>query len=616
MRVTKILFSIVIGFLATVTVAQNYDFGKVSPTEVAATSDPDFPDANAVVLYRYVNTYLGNYVEVHERIKIFNEEGFDKAQITIPYADVGKVKGATYNYENGQVVETKLDKDLIFTDEVIKGIDIKKFTFPNVKAGSVLELFYTSKKGTLKDISLQYDIPIKKIVVKITNRSQAQTEILQNPRAFLNVNRKRDGGQTIISASNVVPLEEENYVYDMDMYRHYLKINLISLTDTYTFSNWKTLFGTLMDNSDFKYALKKKNIYKDDVQALMSGVTDPIEKMEKIYNYLRNYMKWDGSYGMYPAKSIKDLYNAKEGSMADINALFISMLESVDIDADPVFVSTKLNGIPLTASLSAFNGLIAGVKMDGKLYLFDVACNLSSFDDLDPGLRNWKGAYIDQKDRTFDWVDLMSSEMAMRSVMASIEIDEDLVAVGKAREHNAGYYAASAKHRLKDLSETEMDDILSYDMEGLEVMEVRSNEKGKDLDFDFDFEYENGVDEIDGKLYLSPLLFFGMQENPFQKDERLYPIDFGYAFRNQAMLNLKIPEGYQVESVPSPTKLVLPDDRGSFIYRISANGQTVQVSTVFQINESVLPHDSYTMVKEFFKARMEKEQEQLVLTKI
>ena len=53
---------------------QNYKFGEVSEAELASQSDPQFPEANAVVLYRDVNVYLGRYVEVHERIKICNEE--------------------------------------------------------------------------------------------------------------------------------------------------------------------------------------------------------------------------------------------------------------------------------------------------------------------------------------------------------------------------------------------------------------------------------------------------------------------------------------------------------------------------------------------------------------
>lgn len=614
-RITITFCFISLLFISTV-IAQKHNFGDVSEAEVASKMDSNFPDANAVVLYRYVNSYLGNYVEVYERIKIYNEEGYDNAIIIIPYPDVTKVKGATYNMVNGQMVKTKLDKDLIFTDEIIKGVDIKKFTFPNVSPGSVLELSYRSTKATGADIDLQYDIPIKRISIKITNRSQIGIEILQNPRAFLKVNRNENGGVTLISASNVDALEPENYVYDMEMYRSYLKINTISVTNSFQFGNWKKLVELIMDINDFTYAFKPKNTYKDEVARIIGGEVDRREQVKQIYNYLREEMKWDDSYGIIPDQTIKETFKKKEGSMADINAVFISMLESIDITANPVLVSTKLNGIPLTASLSAFNGLIAGVKFDDEIELFDVVGDRSSFNLLDQSLLNWQGIHINKKDKTFSWVNLTVTDLSVKSIIASATIDEDLFISGKAKERNGGYYSAIKKYQLKDLGEDEMEDILNYDTEGLEITEIKASIKEKVTDVNYEFEIENAIDEIDGKMYFSPLLFFALSENPFQKNKRNYPIDFEFTFKKQLMINLEFPENYKVESLPKATKIVLPDGNGSFTYRITSNGNTIQVSTIFQINESVFPYDKYEILKEFFKVRIAKEKEKIVLSKI
>ncbi len=611
-----ITICLILLFHNSVTTAQNYDFGKVSEAEVVSKMDSNFPDANAVVLYRYVNSYLGNYVEVYERIKIYNEEGYDYATIRIPYPDVTRVKGATYNIVNGQMVKSKLDKDLIFTDEIVKGIDIKKFTFPNVSPGSVLELSYRSTKATAADIDLQYDIPVKKVLVKITNRSQVGIEILQNPRAFINVNRNENGGVTIISANNVAALESENYVYDMEMYRSYLKINTISITNSFQFGNWKKLVELILDVNKFTYAFKPKSTYKDEVAAIIGGEKNREQQIKLIYNYIREVVKWDDTYGVIPGQTIKGAFKKKEGSMADINAMFISMLASIDIEANPVLVSTKLNGIPLTASLSAFNGLIAGVIIDDNIQLFDAAGDKSSFDLLDQSLLNWKGIYINKKDKTFSWVDLTDTDLSVKSVIANANINEDLFIVGKAKERNRGYYSVIKKYQLKDLGKNEMEDILNYDSEGLEIMDVKASNDEKVTDVNYEFEFEGAIDEIDGKIYLSPLLFFSLGENPFQKEERKFPIDFGFAFKKQLMINIEIPENYIVESLPEATRIVLPDNYGSFTYRITSNESSIQLSTVFLINEPVFPYDKYQILKEFFKVRMTKEKEKVVLSKI
>ncbi|MCZ6594776.1 MAG: DUF3857 domain-containing protein [Bacteroidetes bacterium] len=603
-------------FFSTEIYAQKMKFGEVSIAEVALQQDHDFPDANAVVLYRDVNSYLGHYVEVHERIKIFNEEGYDYATIRIPYPDVTKLKGATYNLVDGQVVETKLDKDLIFTDEEIKGVKIKKFTFPNVSPGSVIELSYKSKKGTGANIDLQYDIPIRKVKVKITNRDQIGIEILQNPRAFLNVTRVENKSSTSFIVNKVPALESENYVYDMDIYRSYLSINLTAITNSFRFGTWKSLIDIMSEFNNFWQGVKPKKFYREEIAQIIGDEIDILKKTKLIYNQLQKDIKWNEDYGYIPDQRIRDTYKDKEGSIADINTLFISILRSVGVEANPVLVSTKRNGIPLTASADAFNALVVAVDVGEKTHLFDLAHEKSNVNFLAAHFLNWKGLRI-YNDKTFDWVPLTMTRISSKLVIANTTMNDDFLLIGHVKERHGGYYSIDKKYEIKDLGENEIETILDYDYEGLEVSEVATNDEKTDYtEVSFDFELENVVDEIDGKLYFSPLFFFTLDENPFQKEERKYAIDFGFPFKNRTMLTINIPENYQVESLPEPSRIVLPENAGSFTYRISSSGSKIQVSTVFQMNTPLLPYDKYQSIKEFYKVRITKENEKIVLSKI
>src|ERR1044071_5708731 len=86
------------------------------------------------------------------RIKIFNEKGYAAANIVIPF---GKMKGATfgdisayvYNLdENGKVSIQKVDKKQIYQDEANDKVRDIRFTFPNIRAGSVIEYRYEKKE--------------------------------------------------------------------------------------------------------------------------------------------------------------------------------------------------------------------------------------------------------------------------------------------------------------------------------------------------------------------------------------------------------------------------------------------------------------------------------------
>ncbi|GAB5399114.1 MAG: hypothetical protein Aureis2KO_06990 [Aureisphaera sp.] len=602
--------------ISSALLGQDYKPGKGIEKDLLMEQDVKFPEAEALVLYREVNTVLGSEVEVYERIKIFNEEGYKYATISIPYRDVKRVKGATYNLVNGAVEKTELDRDLIFTDEVVKDVKIKKFSFPNVNPGSVLELSYRTDKGTFNDIYLQYDIPIRKEKIHIVNNTGLGIEILQNPRAFLRVARVEEGRSTNFIVNDVAALEPENYVYDMDVYRSFLKINVTTLGDTFKFNNWKSLGSKIISVDYFSMGMKPKKFYREDLEIALNGEIDQLKKARIVYDYLKEKVEWNENYGYVPNQSVRETYKKGEGGLDDINILLVSMLESVGVDAAPILVSTKRNGIPLSASSSAFNGVLASAVIRGKTYLLDAAHPKSSFDFVAPHFLNWQGMRIFQ-DHSFDWVNLENPNISTKNIMGQAAIDEDLMISGKLRERHSGYYGIQKNREIKDLGENKMETILDYQVDGLEVDEVKAgSKKGDEVDVSFAFEMENAVDEIDGKLYFSPLLFTALPENPFLKEERKYSIDFEYLLKNQIMMTVTIPEGYQVESMPEPIKFSLPDNMGSFTYRISAQGQNIQVQCAFQINMPLMPYDAYDSLKEFFMVRIEKETEKVVLSKV
>lgn len=615
MKIQTNLPIILLFFLIQIASAQTVKFGEISMAELQSTQDSKFPEAPAVVLYRNVDSYLGNYIEVHERIKIYNEEGYEYATVFIPYPDIKKVKGATYNLVDGQIQETELEKDLIFEDEVIKDVEFKKFTFPNVSPGSVLEYTYITDGWSMRNIDLQYDIPIRKERVEVTNKSEVGVEILQNPRAFLNVNRVKEGKSTIFTVKDVAPLEEENYVYDMDVYRSYIKTNLTAVGDRYRFGNWEGLGGIILGIDDFRMGVKPKRFYKDDLESLLGEEKNKLTIAEKVYGFLKEKVKWNKEFDYVPDESIREIYMDGEGNSAGINLLYISMLRSLGMTASPVLVSTKLNGIPLTASLGAFNAVLADVVVGQKHYLVDVASKNSTFHYLDPQFMNWQGLRI-YEDDSYDWVQLNSFNVSNRQIIANAKMTDDGVIEGNVKERHSGYFGLELKRELEDLGAGNTKDIIHYNRGGLEIFEVEANPGDSDrTEVAFEFEMDNAIDEIDGKLYFSPLLFFALDENPFLKEERKYAIDFGYPFKQQAMITIDLPEGYAVESTPEPAKLVV-EKMGSFLIRTSGTGNKVQVMASFEIDNPFLPFDKYDEIRGFFMARMQKEAEKVVLNKV
>ena len=180
----KILIAMVLTLMANEIIAQDYKYGKVSKDELLEKFYPLDSSVNAAVLYNNRKTYFeyqaneGFMVitEIHERIKIYNKEGFDWATKKIDYYHVLttrekiiNLKATTYTFDGNKIVETDLGKKEVFDQETNKFWSQQKFTMPNIKEGCVLEWSYkiVSPFKRIDDLQFQYEIPIKKIEAKM-----------------------------------------------------------------------------------------------------------------------------------------------------------------------------------------------------------------------------------------------------------------------------------------------------------------------------------------------------------------------------------------------------------------------------------------------------------------
>src|ERR1700730_15834346 len=134
--------------------------GKVTPADFTLPTTPVIDSNSTAVNLAEVGSihFVGNedgwfssVLQIHERIKILNKKAFDQlatARIGLGRNEndaekVDKLVASTYNLENGQVVEVKLDKKDIFQDKVNKEYTEVRFTLPAIHEGSIIDYSYT-----------------------------------------------------------------------------------------------------------------------------------------------------------------------------------------------------------------------------------------------------------------------------------------------------------------------------------------------------------------------------------------------------------------------------------------------------------------------------------------
>lgn len=329
-------------------------------------------------------------------------------------------------------------------------------------------------------------------------------------------------------------------------------------------------------------------------------------------------MRWNEYNGYFCDQSVKKAYQEKTGNVAEINLMLTAMLRHAEIDANPILLSTRSNGISFFPSMNAYNYVIVGVEDNDNMILLD-ATNKNAYVNVVPTRAlNWTGRVV-KKEGTFLEVNLMPKTISKDVVNVIASISNEGEVSGKIREQYYDYNGYVFRSQHADLTNEAHMERIEKKFKGIEIDEYDLSNK---QDFDkpaienYSFKSTNSIEIIGDKMYFSPMLFLALDENPFKQDERAYPIDFSYPYEDKYLITLTIPDGYAVESLPQSVSIPMSNDNGSLKYMIVNKEKQIQLSVVMDINHAVIAPDSYPELKGFFSEVIKKQTEKIVLKKI
>ncbi|MFY9241964.1 MAG: transglutaminase domain-containing protein [Polaribacter sp.] len=650
----KIIFALSI-CIATCTVAQDYKFGKVSEEEVSEKFYPLDSTADAAYLYKYRRTYMDYsqnvgfqlITDVHHRIKIYTKEGFDYATKSIFFYDPDKgssesvkgIKGYTFYIENGKLESEKLSKDGIFKEELNDFNSSYKITMPKIGEGCVIEFKYTivsPYEKYIEDVEFQKAIPIKKLECKI---EYAEFYVFnKTSKGFHTVPMKTDSRSNIIGSTsfrtNIFSFDDENipalknnepYVANINNYRGGMKFE-ISQTNFLAIggefknyaTSWENISKEIFKSQSFGEELEKTSYFKDDLEKILAVAKTDDDKINAIFQFVKKKVKWNGSYGKYTSKGVRTAYKENAGNVADVNLILTSMLREAGLNADPVLVSSRGNGVPLFPTNKGFDYVISVVKFpDNSYVLLDATEEYSVPNILPVRALNWDGRIV-TKDGDSDWVKLSSTNHATEENMVIVKVTDDLALEGFIRTKYDNLNALNFRRNNNHLKEEVL--ITKYEENNkIEIDEFKiANEEDLDLPVtrSVKFTSEDLVETINNKVYIEPLLFLTQHNNPFKLEDRKFPVDFATAWKDITRASIEIPAGYKIESLPEALAIGLPDNIGVFKYQVQELGNKIKTVSVLEFNSPMIPPQYYAFLKDFYGKLVAKQSEKIVLVKI
>ncbi|MDI9313031.1 MAG: hypothetical protein QM535_22665, partial [Limnohabitans sp.] len=427
--------------------SQKYELGKVTIDELKEKAHPKDTAAVAAVLFKKGKVFFqythekGFYTitEVVEKIKIYKKEGINYANQSLNLYDYGSsietieiLDAFSYNLENTKIVKSKLKSDGVFEERFNKYWKRKKVLFPQVKEGSIIEFRYkiTSPRYTdLRDWDFQEFIPVnyseyvtyipeffvykyhqkgvffpKLYAETFEDNYSGNYQGMENRiGGFVPVvytyNIKHNVNVNKFSLNDLPRLKEEKFVNSIDNYKSSMVFELSSVTmpgnmTTNYSTDWGSVVNKIYENSDFGLELDKTGYFENDILSLVQNLKKRDEKIGAIFNYVKSMINWNGHKSYLCDDGVKTAYKNKTGNVAEINLMLVAMLRFAGIDANPILVSTRDNGIAFYPSRTAYNYVIAGVEIEDDVILLDATDKFAVPSVLPTRDLNWVGRII------------------------------------------------------------------------------------------------------------------------------------------------------------------------------------------------------------------------------
>lgn len=593
----------------------------------------------------------------YKRVHILNKNGYDLANVSIRLFSNGedeeileKLKAITYNLEGGKVVETKLDnKSGVFEDKLDKKNKIKKFTFPNIKEGSILEFEYTTTSDFINTpdpwefqgayprlwSEFTFNVPVFFNYTFLTQGYLPYT-VRTAKEEITNFNITDPGGtgpsahysfsSRVIAnrwaIKDVPALKEESYTTTVDNHIQKIAFELVERSAPLAYYRyieaWPKVANNYLNYEYFGYNLTRENNFLRDIsKSILTGSESKEVMSRKIFEWVRNNFTCTNYHRVLMDHGLKAVAKAKSGTVAEINLLLTALLLDNKIEADPVVLSTRSNGFAYSIFplMSQYDYVICRAKINDKYIMLDASEPQMGYGFLP--LRCYNG-YARVMSKMAPAIDLLADSVNETKSTLVFVVNEGNGKYAGSMQQTPGYYESLD---IRDKIKSKGVEQLQKDIKSAFGSDVEISNFGvdslKNLDGPIGIHYDFMLDDVtEDIVYINPLFGEGYKDNPFKSAERKYPIEMPYAMDETYTLQMEVPQGYIVDELPKSMVLKLNEQEdGLFEYRLSHYGESISMRCRLVFKKANFLPEEYELLREFFSMVVKKQSEQIVFKK-
>ena len=515
------------------------------------------------------------------------------------------VKATAFNMEGTKVVKTSLKKSDIVNKTIDEHNYLVEFTVPNVKEGTVIEYEYTIHSQLfweLRDWYAQCDIPVvfAKLDMNIPNflifniedhgiqrltytctagsmKYKVESDPLANPMSVVT-------NHYVYVGRDLKGMPKDDFVWNVKDYwagitAELKQYRLRGMNQMDYAQTWEKIDNMLLEDPALGLQLSSHSPLHDELTAAhVADITEQRERMAAVCKLVLDKVKWDGTYRLATTDdNTGATLKRGTGSNADVNMLLIQSLRDAGLQAYPVVLRTRDEGMmPYNfPSISKLNSYVVGVQFQNGSTAFVDASSENGFINALPAQLQVESARLIIPDNKSQWVNLQKLSRPKVTTVIEATLSAQGLLKGKQTTLRSGIGQETKEEKEISLQGTADANTISF----------------------------------------SPYSLLPIRENPFTENQRQLPVEFPTTESDQVIINITLPEGYAVEDAPKSIAATTPDKGISGRLATYPSEGKVDVHYQFSINKVAHPNKNYPAIKDMFALFAQHSKDVLIVKK-
>jgi len=356
---------------------------------------------------------------------------------------------------------------------------------------------------------------------------------------------------------------------------------------------------------------------------MVAGVNDPLKKIEILYSYLQSHTRYIsiqlGIGGWQPIPAAK-VAQSGYGDCKALTNYMSALLNEVNIDSKYVLINSEDDGLYTDAGFvsNQFDHAILCVPLKNDTVWLECTSQTLPAGYLGDHTYNRPALLIDQRGGTL----VRTPSYAKKENLQIRNIEAVLDDAGNLKAKVLSRYTGLQQDDLDQLVKTSpRDDVMKvlhrrFDLPTYDVIDFRYEAKPArvpELMEHLDL-LVTGYAQVSGKrVFISPNILTKSGIKLKDDSTRRFDIELDYDYFDTDTVHIKIPEGYEIESLPKPQQI--KTKFGEYSSYCSFQNNILAYSRSIEQNSGRYPASDYREIASFLQAVHKADRARVVLKK-